>query len=86
MTLKNKSESSDGMASAFEDWCRAQQEQGGYEFITPAELAGMFDFTSKYGSGNGYTGTVGTACGMIRRLLREREQLLATLQEHVEDA
>lgn len=41
--------------------------------MTDERLAEIWQFIRKYGSGNGWTGTLGLACTMIHELLKERE-------------
>lgn len=41
--------------------------------ISTARLIEMRRFINKYGSGNGWTGTIGEACTMIHELLKERD-------------
>lgn len=40
--------------------------------LSTARLVEMRRFINKYGSGNGWTGTIGEACTMIYELLKER--------------
>ncbi len=42
--------------------------------MTDDRLAEMWQFIRRYGSGNCWTGTTGTAAAMILELLKEREQ------------
>lgn len=58
----------------YETWLGLNLEQ--HEPLTPERMAEMFTFSCRYGSGNGWTGTSGVACAMIRELLMEVESRL----------
>lgn len=62
------------MSSTYESWL-SHATSGTYMPISPERMAEMFEFTCRYGSGNLWTGTAGTACGFVRELLREVEHL-----------
>lgn len=44
--------------------------------MTDEQIAEMRQFIARWGSGNCWTGTLGTACAMIFALLEERKQLI----------
>jgi adenine-specific DNA methylase len=65
--------------STYESWL-SNATAGTYTPLAPERLAEMFEYTCKYGSGNLWTGQNGTACGYVRELLREVENLRAEIQ------
>jgi hypothetical protein len=50
--------------------------------IHPDRLTEMRIAVQRHGPANCWTGTSGTLAGMVAELLREREELLATVEEH----
>lgn len=55
--------------------------QDGLAEVTNAEAGEMFEWTCRYGGGNGWTGTSGDGARYVRALLIERHRLLQELYE-----
>jgi hypothetical protein len=62
------------MSQSYDYW-REAALVGTYTPLPDSRLSDMYTETCKYGSGNGWTGTTGNLCTMIRELLREVEHL-----------
>lgn len=49
-------------------------------------MEAIFTASAMFGPANCWTGTTGDLCAMIRELLRERESLLQTIANMIEEA
>ena len=63
---------------SFRAWCARQTN---VEPLTDRELNEIFTWSTKHGSGNGWTGSSGTGATYIRMLLRERQRLISHVRQ-----